>query len=462
MPEFAQMIKQHTPRLSKTLDATEIHQISKEFVKLQRCCEREDELGQVIRAADDNYTSFDQAWAVVGAEFPALMQFCGDLASTFPNTSTVESDFSIMGWEKDTYRRSLSNFSQEGILQAKHSQEENKDRLEAETSTKKSPVKKRISKAQRATLAREEKKTKAAQTIARAAVVVARRANEKARGRARVAEVERSPASSTEILAVPQTRRQPARSLTMSTANPDSSSAVTTGASIQNRDDGALNSDLEGGGDSDDWCIEDEGLYPGLYRGGYGPTEAVLEAVDSPLSLFFFFTPRRLWRRIATESNRYHQHLNERETKKHMKITPEDVVHCIGLLIARMLCPHKRRFAEHWATKPVGAVPKGTFGSYKGKSRFECIMQNLHFTVNTDARAETDRVWKVRSVVDTLQHTFARGYNVPPVLSFDEAMIPSRSRHNETRQLMKDKPHNWGTKLFMTCCATTAYCLRHL
>ncbi|ETL82346.1 hypothetical protein L917_17478 [Phytophthora nicotianae] len=123
-----------------------------------------------------------------------------------------------------------------------------KDRLEAETSTKKSPVKKRISKAQRATLAREEKKTKAAQTIARAAVVVARRANEKARGRARVAEVERSPASSTEILAVPQTRRQPARSLTMSTANPDSSSAVTTGASIQNRDDGALNSDLEGGG----------------------------------------------------------------------------------------------------------------------------------------------------------------------------------------------------------------------
>ncbi|ETI35453.1 hypothetical protein F442_18064 [Phytophthora nicotianae P10297] len=123
MPEFAQMIKQHTPRLSKTLDATEIHQISKEFVKLQRCCEREDELGKVIRAAEDNYTSFDQAWAVVGAEFPALMQFCGDLASTFPNTSTVESDFSIMGWEKDTYRRSLSNFSQEGILQAKQFEE---------------------------------------------------------------------------------------------------------------------------------------------------------------------------------------------------------------------------------------------------------------------------------------------------------------------------------------------------
>ncbi|KAE9241192.1 hypothetical protein PF002_g9390 [Phytophthora fragariae] len=39
-------------------------------------------------------------------------------------------------------------------------------------------------------------------------------------------------------------------------------------------------------------------------------------------------------------------------------------------------------------------------------------------------------------------------------------MIPSRSRHNVTRQYMKDKPHKWGTKLFMTCCADTAYCLR--
>ncbi|KAE8980658.1 hypothetical protein PR001_g24222 [Phytophthora rubi] len=28
------------------------------------------------------------------------------------------------------------------------------------------------------------------------------------------------------------------------------------------------------------------------------------------------------------------------------------------------------------------------------------------------------------------------------------------------RQFLKDKPHKWGTKFFMTCCAETAYCLR--
>ncbi|POM78237.1 Hypothetical protein PHPALM_4252 [Phytophthora palmivora] len=148
------------------------------------------------------------------------------------------------------------------------------------------------------------------------------------------------------------------------------------------------------------------------------------------------------------------------ETKRHKKIKPEEILHCIGLLVVRMLCPHKHRFVDHWANSAKGAVPKGTFGRFMSKARFTRVMQNLHFTDNTDARAETDRAWKVNSVVDTLQTTFRDGYNVPPVLAFDEAMIPSRSRHNVTRQFMKDKPHKWGTKLFMTCCADTAYCLR--
>ncbi|KAE9304316.1 hypothetical protein PF008_g22001 [Phytophthora fragariae] len=223
-----------------------------------------------------------------------------------------------------------------------------------------------------------------------------------------------------------------------------------------------------------------------LYSGDYGPTDEVLDKAESSLELFFFFMPRRLWLKIACESNRYYdQHLNERvdrmyekkvaqdadvtrdsvllaEMKQHKNIKAKDVLHCIGLLIARMLCPHKHCFADHWAKEGVGAVPKGTFGRYMSKARFGRIMQNLHFTDNTDAKAETDRAWKVRSVVDALQETFARGYNVLPVLAFDEAMIPSRSRNNVTRQFMKDKPHKWGTKVFMTCCADTAYCLRYV
>jgi hypothetical protein len=212
----------------------------------------------------------------------------------------------------------------------------------------------------------------------------------------------------------------------------------------------------------------------------------VLELAESPLRLFFFFLPPRLWRRIVNESNRYYNQLLNarvdrmlaaqhargeegsregvllRETKSQKKIQPDDIVHCIGLLVARMLCPHKRKFADQWAKTAIDAVPKCTFGQFVRKARFDRIMQSLNFTNNANPRAETDRAWKVRSVVDTLQETFRRGYRMPPVLTFDEAMIPSRSRHNITRQFMKDKPHKWGTKLFMTCCADTAYCLRYV
>jgi hypothetical protein len=66
-------------------------------------------------------TDFAAGWMATGAgdRFPALCQFCGDLASAFPNTTTVESDFLIIGWEKNDYRKSLTDFSLEGILHTK-------------------------------------------------------------------------------------------------------------------------------------------------------------------------------------------------------------------------------------------------------------------------------------------------------------------------------------------------------
>ena len=42
------------------------------------------------------------------------------MATAFPGTSNVESDFSIVKWEKDVMRMNLSDFSLEGIIHAKH------------------------------------------------------------------------------------------------------------------------------------------------------------------------------------------------------------------------------------------------------------------------------------------------------------------------------------------------------
>ena len=68
----------------------------------------------------DSTSSFVDAWSVLGKKsFPNLMEFCGVIATLFPGTSTVESDFSVLRWEKGDSRKSLSDLGLEAVLQSK-------------------------------------------------------------------------------------------------------------------------------------------------------------------------------------------------------------------------------------------------------------------------------------------------------------------------------------------------------
>jgi hypothetical protein len=63
-------------------------------------------------------TMFNIAWNDLPAQ-PALhhlQAFWGGLVSAFANTTSVESDFSILKCEKDTYRMCLMGLSVEGIF----------------------------------------------------------------------------------------------------------------------------------------------------------------------------------------------------------------------------------------------------------------------------------------------------------------------------------------------------------
>ena len=62
---------------------------------------------------------FAKAGLIVHARFKQLENFCSGLATVFPGTANVESNFSILKWEKDDGRTALTNFSLEGIMHAK-------------------------------------------------------------------------------------------------------------------------------------------------------------------------------------------------------------------------------------------------------------------------------------------------------------------------------------------------------
>ena len=50
---------------------------------------------------------------------PNLLRFAAGLATVMPGTATVEADFSIINYERDSYRSALTNFSLEGILHSR-------------------------------------------------------------------------------------------------------------------------------------------------------------------------------------------------------------------------------------------------------------------------------------------------------------------------------------------------------
>jgi hypothetical protein len=77
-----------------------------------------------LKATVDSHTyqtMLNEAWSALPAQdsLGHLRAFCGGLATAFANTTSLESDFSILKCEKDVYRTSLTCLSLEGVFQAK-------------------------------------------------------------------------------------------------------------------------------------------------------------------------------------------------------------------------------------------------------------------------------------------------------------------------------------------------------
>jgi hypothetical protein len=137
--------------------------------------------------------------------------------------------------------------------------------------------------------------------------------------------------------------------------------------------------------------------YPGLFDGTpSGPTAAILSKAQSPIEMLFYFMPKRLWQKIAKESNRYHQQTlkdrvqkiyrkqREKDTQQKEKkreiarrlrrmdpIQAHEILKVLGLMIAHTICPQKRRFSHHWSQLDDGALPRGTFGKFLPRNRYE-------------------------------------------------------------------------------------------
>ena len=93
-----------------------IGQLEREFNDFKDECRQDMSFKELVAIEKK---TFNEAWDWLSDKYPKLMLFFGALGSVFPGTSSVKSNFSIIGFEKDEYRTCLTNFALEGIMHCK-------------------------------------------------------------------------------------------------------------------------------------------------------------------------------------------------------------------------------------------------------------------------------------------------------------------------------------------------------
>ncbi|CAN5955228.1 unnamed protein product [Sphagnum jensenii] len=111
-------ITRHRERLDYTFSNEEIENIGRQHKALCDLYRLQPDVKSSIDNFDDS-VAYRDAWIGLHNTYPLLEKFVGGLATIFPGTSTVESDFSVVKYEKNKNRMSLTDASFEGILHAK-------------------------------------------------------------------------------------------------------------------------------------------------------------------------------------------------------------------------------------------------------------------------------------------------------------------------------------------------------
>ena len=174
-----------------------------------------------------------------------------------------------------------------------------------------------------------------------------------------------------------------------------------------------------------------------------------------PIDVFFDLWPLTLWQTISVECDRFRLLNGWTQIKS---ITTQEIICYAGLLIARSLHPWSSGLRNHWRTSTEGPFEPGTFGSYMSRNRYDELGRCLHFADNT--KATSDKFYKVNVLVETLNETFKSIYVLGRGIAFDEGTVKALGRRVPAKMFNPMKPHKWGIKLFMTCCAETGFCAK--
>ena len=100
--DFAELLWSQQRRIVIAFNEQELDGLQDEFQELVCMYQRNETIKAALDACTSK-TSFEGGWGILGTQFQKMKHLCSRFASVFPGTSTVESDFSVIGLEKNEY-----------------------------------------------------------------------------------------------------------------------------------------------------------------------------------------------------------------------------------------------------------------------------------------------------------------------------------------------------------------------
>lgn len=163
--------------------------------------------------------------------------------------------------------------------------------------------------------------------------------------------------------------------------------------------------------------------------------------LETPLQFFLYLFPKELIQKISVETNLY---LTQKNPNNNFNVSELEIQQFIGMVYIMSLI-QLPRVTNHWSSVLGTPLIQQTMTANK----FEKIRQYLHFNDNSKClprnNPDTDRIFKIRPVVDALNEAYSK-VPLEPRLCVDEQICSTKAR-NTLKRYNPKKPHKWGYKL---------------
>lgn len=202
------------------------------------------------------------------------------------------------------------------------------------------------------------------------------------------------------------------------------------------------------------------------FNGQGGPQNMPDRITNDSTALDFLslFLDDEFWANMCGQTNRRARQLKEAKpdfyyTKNFREVDVQEMKAFIGLRLT-MESTIKPRYADYWTSEGTNFLSETPgFRKVMERDRFLAVWTCLHLVDELDPNTDkTDKLYKVRPMLNLLLPRFRYFYAPHQHLSLDEGMIPSKNRL-AIKQYVKSKPIKWGIKAYMICDSNNGYIL---